>query len=631
MTAELDAQRTPGNLPIRSCSRSWANATRRTPLKSGGCGVEALDMRRRDAPSKRARIQARTSANPRPLRAFPAPGAGARERRCLTARALLAAAGTCALLGISASSACALNVEVVNDSGQPAQDVYLTLHGGSSNDGQLPEEIPKALSEIHNSTFSLGSFSGRMYVSYEGPYNEHEDGLEAPTRYDKIELTTGGVADVTAVDFFAIPFDLEALNSIGAPVGAALTYRCYTSTILSKLRELAPSAEVMSGGQFLRFLAPKNAWSSYPSMEPYVKSMAGQRIEVEDIYANAEHPPAVNIKYSGTFESNGSITLNGTFTERSGAHTEEHGEALHIEGSTLPAAAYTGNGAYTVGVTAANVGENNKYSVIYRDIVAGFELGYWGGKYGNNTKNWLGKPDFAAARPSVEPYATYNEYAAIINEYSDAYGAAFNELGPTPVTVPLEGATTTLRVTLDPDQGPPACAGASPPPSTAQSNGSASPSTAHSNGSAASSVTGHANAAGAGTVTIVSKAVNLDKRGRALIKLRCTGGPCTGDLTLGQLVNVKRPSHKAARGRRKQTNARTVLLGSARFSIAAGKTQSVLVSLSKNARRSVSVAGRRGLVALATATMGTGPKAPVAARRSLTLKPYTPPPRAGRR
>ena len=534
-------------------------------------------------------------------------------RTRLTAQAVLAASAACALLGGSAVSAFALNVEVVNDSGQPPQNVYLTLHGGSSNDGQLPEETPKALSEIHNSSFSLGAFSGRMYVSYGQPYVEHEDGLEAPFRYDKIELTTPGVADVTAVDFFGIPFDVEALSAGGTPVGSALSYRCYTATILSKLRQLAPSAEVDSGGQFLRFRAPKFAWSSYPSMEPYVKSMAGQTIEVEDIYTNAEHPPNVNISYSGTFEADGSITLNGTFTERSGAHTEEHGEALRIEGASLPEAAYTGNGPFTVGGHPADVGENNKYSVIYRDIVAGFELGYWGGRYGNNTKNWLGQPDFAAARSSVAPYATYNEYAQIINEYSDTYGAAFNELGPTPVTVPLEGATSTLRVTLDPDQGPPACLGTPPPAgSTAQS---------------ITSVTGHAIAAGAGKLTILSKAVALDKRGRAHVELRCVGGPCAGELVLDQLVSGKRARIARAEGRArgKKTRTRTVVLGRARFSIGAGRTQDVLVSLGEKARRRVIAAGRGGLMARAILTTGAGAKPAVAARWSLKLKPYTPP------
>jgi hypothetical protein len=515
-------------------------------------------------------------------------------------------------------------VQIVNGSGQPAQTVYLTLHGGSSSDGQLPEETPKALSEIHNSTFSLESISAaRLYVSYGAPYTE-ADGLEPPFRYDKIEFTNPGVADVTAVDFFAIPFDLEALEGSGAPIGEPLAYRCYTSTLVSKLRELAPSAETTNAGQFVRFRAPKNAPSSYPSMEPYVKSMAGQAIEIEDVFAN--HSEQVNIKYSGTFEPDGSITLNGTFTERSSPFHEEVGESLHIDGSTLPEAAYTGNGPFTVGGKAANVGENNKYSVIYRDIVAGFELGYWGGRYGNNTKNWLGKPDFAAARSSAEPYATYNEYAAIINEYSNAYGAAFNELGPTPVVVPLEAATATLRVTIEPDQGPPACAGAAAPPGT------------QNNPFAVSSARGGASAVG--KISILSKAVELDKRGRALIKLRCTGGPCGGRLTLAERVIGRRAKaasrrgrghlskRRRARGRRKQANARLVLLGSVPFSIAAGTTQSVLLSLNAKARRSVQNARRRGLRVLATATLGTNATAVVVGRGLLTLRPYTPPRRA---
>ena len=68
-----------------------------------------------------------------------------------------------------------------------------------------------------------------------------------------------------------------------------------------------------------------------------------------------------------------------------------------------------------------------------------------------------------------------------------------------------------------------------------------------------------------------------------------------------------------------------MLLGSARFSIGAGKTQTVPVTLDMNARRGVSAAGRHGLVALATAAIGTGPKPAVAASRWLMLKPYTPP------
>ncbi len=538
-------------------------------------------------------------------------------------RGLLAALGACATLGVTAIPASAFNVEVVNNSGQPSQNVYVMLEKASSSDGQLTNEVGKRLSEIKGSTFSINEIhGGRVYVSYGAPVKVNEPD-DAPTRYDKFELSGGypdGVADLTAVDFFAIPFDMHAFDSSGAPLGGPLTYSCYTSTILQKLRALAPSAEVTSGGQFVRFLSPSHAPSSYPSMAPYVQSMNGQKIFVNDIYANAEHPPTLGLEYSGTFEADGSITLTGTITREG---KTEPGEPVHIEGSTLPLAIYTANGAFTVGGKPANVGENNQYSVIYRDITAGFALGYWGGKYGNDTTDWRGQPDLAAARPSIAPYPTYDEYQAIIDEYSSAYGSPFNELGPTPITVPTESAEETLRLTIDPDQSPntPACSGGSTPSSTP---GGGTPG----NGPAGNAHTGSAhlgnahpsNAFGGARVTIDSGKVTLNKRGSALIALSCTSGACKGELTL---------SHRYLRrlrgGRGKRTRVQTVVLGKVIFSIAAGKAGRVWVNLSKQALRSIKAAGRHGLLALATAAVDPGSKPAIAGRRSLTLITYTPP------
>ena len=370
----------------------------------------------------------------------------------VTAVALLA------VLDAGAANASPFNVQVVNDSGQPAQNVYLELQNTSSTDGQLANETPRPLSQIRNSTFSLGEFeAGRLYVSFGAPVRTNEEN-HAPTRYDKIEFTNPGVANLTAVDFFAIPFDLQALDGSGAQLDEALTYRCYTATVLKALRALAPSAEVDSGGQFVRFLSPQLSPASYPSMAPYVHSMVGQTIEVADTFGS-EKVPTKTITYTGTFKSDGSITLEGTLKPASGPATT--GLALHIPGSTLPEAIYTGNGAFTVGGNPADVSENNEYSVIYRDVVAGFALGYWGGRYGNSTADWLRKPDFAAARAGATPYAAWDEYASTIGEYSAAYGYSFHDLGPTAVTVPLNSSVTTLRLTIDPDEGPntPGCVG----------------------------------------------------------------------------------------------------------------------------------------------------------------------------
>ncbi|MHB8492628.1 MAG: hypothetical protein ACYDA6_10520, partial [Solirubrobacteraceae bacterium] len=522
-----------------------------------------------------------------------------------------------------ATPASALSVQVVNDSGQAPQNVHLMLDNGSSSDGQLVNDVSKPLSQISDSTFSIESISaGRLYISYGAPVKNNEPN-QAPTRYDKIELTDPGVANLTAVDFFAIPFDMQALDSSGATIGSALTYRCHTSTILQKLRALAPSAEVSSGGQFVRYLSPQLSPSSYPSMAPYVQSMVGQTIHIHDSFASQGHP-TLALSYSGTFEADGSITLSGTITTPPGT-TPVEGSTVHVDGSTLPLAIYTGDGAYTVGGAPADVAENNQYSVIYRDLVAGFALGYWGGRYGNDTSDWLGKPDFAAARSGAAPYATYDQYAAVIGEYSDAYGYSFNDLGPTPVTVPLEAAVATVRLTLDSDQGPstPGCLGESTPvapPASAAPGKTPAP------------------LAGRVKVTIGSGVVTLDKRGRALLRLSCSGDPCNGELTLSRAyrVRARRPARRSGRrgrGHGRGTSSRrgrliwrtvTVVFGRSEFSIAEGHSQSVWVTISRPARRRIHAARGHRLVVLVKAAVGPRPKPTVAGRRSVTLKSYAP-------
>jgi hypothetical protein len=535
-----------------------------------------------------------------------------------------------AALAAMATPAAALNVHVINDSGQAPQSVYLMLDGGSSSDGQLPDDIPEPLSQVNASTFSLASISaGRLYVSFGAPVKNNEPPAAA-TRYDKIELTDPGVANLTAVDFFGIPFDMQALDGAGATVGDALTYRCHTSTILPRLRAIAPAAEVTSGGQFVRFLSPQLSPASYPSMAPYVQSMVGQTIEINEEFtgraATEGKPgvPAQMVDYSGTFESNGSITLSGTLANPPGS-TPLSGEPVRVQGSTLPSAIYTGNGEFTVGGKPADVSENNQYSIIYRDLVAGFALGYWGGRYGNDSAAWKGQPDFAAARAGSAPFATYNEYAQTIGEYSNAYGYSFNDLGPTPVTVPLDESIATLQITIDPDQGPstPGCAGEATP--GAQTPAHPAPGRAPSTSS------------GRVAVTVKSASVKLDKRGRALLTLACSGDPCKGELALQYVhfIAVKPGrrgrAHKAAANRRRQIRrAVTVVLGHAEFSIAEGRSQRIWVTISPAGRRMIQRARGHRLAISAIASVGPRSRPTVVEHRRVTLASYTPPPRRRR-
>jgi hypothetical protein len=550
-------------------------------------------------------------------------------------RALLAALAAAIAFVLGVAPAAAVNVQIVNGSGRPASSIYLLLEKGSSSDGQLQEDTPKLLSEVNDSTFSLGAISGaRLYFSYGAPVKDNEPPA-APTRYDKIELTNPGVADLTAVDFFAIPFNMQSLDSSGATVGDAVGYRCYTSTIVQRLREVGAAAEVTNGGQFVRFLSPQLAdEGSYPSLAPYIDSMAGQTIEVNDTFAK-KGEEAKQLSYKGAFEADGTITLNGTITT---SGTPAAGLPLQIEGATLPQGVYTGDGAYTVGGAPADVSQNNEYSVIYRDIVAGFGLGYWGGKYGNNSANWLHKPNFAAARLSGSPFPVYSLYASTIAEYSSAYGYSFSELGPDEVTVPLEASVATLRVTIDPDQGPstPGCVGESTPatPASAKAPGS---STGSRPGAGSHSGGGSSSAAGQVAVAIDTAAAKLEKRGRALLTLSCSGDPCKGELALTHTAPAaaKRPHHGHARVARAQLHApskarRTTVFGHVVFSIEEGKRQSVWVDITPAARRIIQAARGHRLSVLARALVGPPVAPTVAGRRTLTLAAYTPPRRVRR-
>jgi|GEM_PF-786421 len=534
-----------------------------------------------------------------------------------------------AALAGGASQASAVNVEVLNSSGRPSSSIYLMLQGGGSSDGQLPNETPQLLSQIKGQTFSLGSISGgRLYVSYGAPVKTNEPPA-APTRYDKIELTNPGVADVTAVDFFGIPFDLQSLDASGATVGDALGYRCFTSTLVPRLHAIGPAAEVSEGGQFVRFLSPQlAAEGSYPSLAPYIGSMAGQTIEVNDVFGH-EGEPAKAIAYKGTFEPGGSITLTGTITSPHAALTP--GLPVRIEGATLPSAVYTGDGAYTVGGEAADVSQNNEYSVIYRDLVAGFGLGYWGGRYGNNSAAWMHQPNFAAAWQTPPPFTAWSLYASTIAEYAPVYGYAFSELGPAEITAPLEGSVATLRVTIDPDQGPstPGCEGESTPVKPAGPG----PAPGSHGGGAPGSTPG----AGLGRVkvTIDSSRATLEKRGRALLGLSCGGDPCKGELTLTRAVRAtlrrtrrgggrrsRRASRSARHGRPKAQ--RVAVLGQVAFSIEEGKSQRVWVTIGKAGRSAIAAAKGHELTVLAEASVGPTAKATIAGRRTIVLEGYRP-------
>jgi hypothetical protein len=521
-------------------------------------------------------------------------------------------AATTALLslpGTALAGTGTINVQIVNNSGITPENVWLTLDNGSSLDGQLPADTPTQLSNITNQTFSLGSITaGRLYVSYNGGVGTAEP-MTFPTRNDKVEFTIPGKGNLTSVDFFGIPMDLQTLDA-NNNVLETLSYRCHTDAIVPQLLQIpgASGAQILTAqNTFSRILSPQISPTSYPEMTGYLNYMAGKSITIDSQFFGK---PYQTTDYTGTFAADGSITLNGTITDPSlpaGQQTTT-GKTLYVTGASMLGGIYSGNGVYTLDGQPAAVADNDVYAVIYRDLVAGFALGYWGGKYGNDSSAWHGQPPFAAAWPAPPAFSPYfHQYASVIVANSDSYGFSFSDVGPSPVQLSLDNPdVATMRVIIDSDTSPnvegctqPAAGPTPPAPPTSPINPPTGPKA---------------------DVIFRTGLTRLDRKGRALVRLTCKGDPCKGELVL----TTRRRVRERIRGR-VRSKLRTYELGRAVISIPEGRTQRVFVKLDRTGKLLMRRARGRGLVTLGTVYLGPRTQPTTVDRHRVMLLPYKAP------
>lgn len=382
----------------------------------------------------------------------------------------LLAVGLVCLFGIHPTGhSQTLTVEIANYSGVPSDEVYLLINAGSSADGQLTAGVPKLLSDLAGGKFTMsaGSPIGRIFVSFGSPVSVGEP-FNSSTRFDWVELTYVGPppnvsqANLTAVDQFGIPMAIEALGAGGNLLGSK-GWAVPGTQIIQTLTALAPSAAVNApDGTFVRVLAPNQMPSAYMNLQPYVNSLNGQTVTLTGSFVGVN--PPIDFAYSGTFQPDGTITLSGTQTQ--GANPVPAPASVTVSGPapanpppTIPALTfaeqiYPANGPYfrsDTGTTFHTAGENNIYSVIYRDLMSGMNNGYIGGKFGNLSTGWAGQPAFAAARTSPDGF--FNAYASAVEQLSAAtiYGYAFTDATSDPL-LDISGAAS-LKISIYSDSG----------------------------------------------------------------------------------------------------------------------------------------------------------------------------------
>lgn len=369
-----------------------------------------------------------------------------------------------------------LVVEIINGTGAAPgpskvdpKDIYVTVYGSTftSSNGPTPGQSV-AMGQDRYSFTTTDFESGRIFISYRGKMPDEESKIDpfsnSIPRNDKVEITyqlkngaPTGSANLTAVDYFGIPMMIETLDASGN-VLATFTYYANLDTVVKGLddidNKIATDAKIMKGNEFLRVVAPVK-WAPgsgaptanpYPSMKPYFDSVSGQSVNIVGQYDGVpgQYSPAA-YNYTGTLASSGDITFSGTLATNGGAPAA--GDNIVIKATDLLAGIYTANPPYTKGGASGQISDNDVYSAIVRDLLTGFNAGYIGGTYGSDPSDeWWSKPPFQ--EQGGDKY--YNQYAAVIQEHSQAYGFPFSDRLRNQLAF-FNQDTATLRITLLPD------------------------------------------------------------------------------------------------------------------------------------------------------------------------------------
>jgi hypothetical protein len=439
---------------------------------------------------------------------------------------ILAGAMTSVIVG---SSTPQLTVEIVNDSGVPDGSVYVLLTGkamaGVSSGiatlvvppnpsqetpaGPLTNLTPQGtvVSPYTGNTLPIYPFtvqsltSGRILVSYNNPITYHTTGAPTATdeslRWDKIEFGfPGSGADLTSLDFFAIPMQFDYLDSSGAVVNTR-TFYTSTPTLLQALQSLSvcmPAAvqrlDKTTGwntgtdtmANFARVLGP-GTLAALPSTLPAATPQLPGSCPAPSAYAPAPFPsfaaylgsvvgsPPFTVTgsngvggmtptaytYQGTVASDGAggytIQLSGTMNTASpygppyGMDADNNLKQLPANLSvavSLPAGQMDNYiyGATATSFTVTNLPAddlpfvaNSVYADIAGDFIAALHFGYLGkgSKYPDGTTWYVNPPTpYPFAGARIANDGYYNPYAAVLYNLSDTYGFPYSDRGGRP-------------------------------------------------------------------------------------------------------------------------------------------------------------------------------------------------------
>jgi len=266
-------------------------------------------------------------------------------------------------------------------------------------------------------------------------------------RWDKFELTFNGFsydkANLTGINSFAIPLSIKTFGDGGTTQRDSLGYYVDGDEMVNLLKATATNDSAVlkdPSNNFLRVIGP----TTYPSptigpylpFDDYLNSVisSGDPILIQGQYSGPGPEPRKTTQiytFTNTFDTGGNLVMNG------GGTVIGMGHSVIISNDILAYNIYANNPPYFVDGTNASFADNDIYSAVVRDTLAGFAIGYVGSTVtdpvtGQPFKDEYSKHWYATNQPlafsDVQTNGQYfNKYAEVFWMYSDSYGFPFSD------------------------------------------------------------------------------------------------------------------------------------------------------------------------------------------------------------
>jgi hypothetical protein len=314
-----------------------------------------------------------------------------------------------------------------------------TLLTGQS--GQSPAQTPNP-PQNQPPLYNIPAFSQPTFY----PTNPNGAVTSDTGRYNYIELSGGSSTmispDITYINYYSVPIQMTRASdeaTRGAPISQAAL-----NNLQAKLAALSGNSSavvVQDANGVARIVSPDSgptAQAAYPTLSAYITNAFGagaKTIQLTNNYSGTgvNEPPLFTAQtYTGTTVTyaNDTLTITGTSdNEDIGAYTltwvgtpEELTQAIYA--AVLGGYSVTYDGG-TGTITNGNTGDNNVFSAITRDLLAGFSFGFI-----NSDSQALGSAigDLTSGQWMTLSYENAFLNAQTNQEYFNQWAAAFAEV-----------------------------------------------------------------------------------------------------------------------------------------------------------------------------------------------------------